>query len=150
MTATTRHEGLNTGCKAVCDVERDVADRGDLLHQVTIFGDPCKHSRANSTPTSRQMPSPCRACGCWGSGVFLRRFERAIVARLRVRSAGRGFFAGNKRLCPNTVLHAAFVGWISGARGWLLGSSTQFERRVRGYAGALSVMPRAHAYWSRN
>ena len=44
MTATTRHEGLNTGCKKVCGVERDVADRDDLLHQVTIFGDLCKHS----------------------------------------------------------------------------------------------------------
>jgi len=62
MTAATRHEGLNTGCKVAGDVERDVADLDDLLHQVTIFGDPCKHSGADFTPTSRQMPSPCRAC----------------------------------------------------------------------------------------
>lgn len=57
MTAATRHEGLNTGCKAVCDVERDVADLDDLLHQVTIFGDPCKHSGK----TLRQLPGKCQA-----------------------------------------------------------------------------------------
>jgi hypothetical protein len=70
MTAATRHEGLNTGCKEVCDVERDVADLDDLLHQITIFGDPCKHSGANSTLTFGQMPSPYRACSCWAAGVL--------------------------------------------------------------------------------
>ena len=57
MTAATRHEGLSTGCKEVYDVERDVADLDDLLHQVTIFGDPCKHSGTNSS----QLPDKCQA-----------------------------------------------------------------------------------------
>ena len=92
MTAATRYEGLNTGCKEVCDVERDVADQGDLLHQVTIFGDPCKHSEQNFTLTPRQMPSPARVCGCWVAGLLGKPWIKQYLSEI-----GLGWIANRKK-----------------------------------------------------
>src|SRR3989338_7575362 len=54
------------------------------------FSRPMQTQWENFTPTPRQMPSPCRACGCWVVGVLRgpRSMRFAGVWRISQRDIG--------------------------------------------------------------